>query len=121
VNDRGKITKTTDGGRIAATLSRHADEILPEWAARQPTRGALTESLVQSQCSEFLGLFAAALPGGVASIDRKEWGPTKEFLGVLSRSRAAQGYSPSETAMFIFAAREPMFERLREEGATEPA
>jgi rsbT co-antagonist protein RsbR len=65
-------------------------------------------------------LFAAALPGGVASIDKKEWGPTKEFLGALSRSRAAQGYSPSETAMFIFAAKEPMFERLREEGATEP-
>jgi rsbT co-antagonist protein RsbR len=118
VNDRGKVAKSTDGGRIAATLSRHADEILSEWAARQPTRGALTESLVKLQCSEFLSLFAAALPGGVASIDRKEWGPTKEFLGTLSRSRAAQGFSPSETAMFIFAGKEPMFERVRTEGNT---
>jgi rsbT co-antagonist protein RsbR len=120
VNDRGKIMESThgardgvrDGARIAATLSRHADEILAEWAARQPARGALTESLVRSQCSEFLGLFAAALPSGMASIDRKEWGPTKEFLGALSRSRAAQGFSPSETAMFIFAAKDPMLERV---------
>ena len=102
------------------TLARHADEILPEWVARQPTRGALTESLVQSQCSEFLGLFTAALPAGVASIDKKEWGPTKEFLGTLSRSRAAQGFSPSETAMFIFAAKAPMFEQLRAEAGADP-
>jgi rsbT co-antagonist protein RsbR len=113
VNDRGNATKSTGGGRLAATLARHAEEILPEWVARQATRGALTESLVQSQCSEFLGLFTAALPAGVISIDKKEWGPTKEFLGTLSRSRAAQGFSPSETAMFIFAAKEPMFEALR--------
>jgi rsbT co-antagonist protein RsbR len=116
VTDRGKMTKSTDGGRIAATLSRHADAILPEWTAKQLTRGALTDSLVASQCSEFLGLFVAALPGGVGSIDKKEWGPTKEFLGTLSRSRAAQGFSPSETAMFIFAAKEPMFEQVRVDG-----
>jgi rsbT co-antagonist protein RsbR len=110
-----------DGGRIAAILSRHAGEILPEWAAKQPTRGALTESLVQSQCSEFLGLFAAALPDGAASFDRREWAPTKEYLGALSRSRAAQGFTPSETAMFIFAAKEPMFEQVRAEGGSNTA
>jgi rsbT co-antagonist protein RsbR len=118
VNDRGNMTKSTDGGRIAEVLSRHADEILPEWVAKQPTRGGLRESLVKSECSEFLGLFTAALPGGIASTDRKEWGPIKEFLGTLSRSRAAQGFSPSETAMFIFAAKDPMFERLRAESGS---
>jgi len=39
-----------------------------------------------------------------------------ERLGEYSRSRALQGFTPSETATFIFSMKEPLFTLLREEG-----
>jgi rsbT co-antagonist protein RsbR len=38
------------------------------------------------------------------------------MLGEYSRSRALQGFTPSETATFIFSMKEPLFTLLREEG-----
>ena len=37
------------------------------------------------------------------------------MLGDLSRSRAMLGFSPSETATFIFSLKQPLFDRLRKE------
>jgi rsbT co-antagonist protein RsbR len=40
-----------------------------------------------------------------------------DFLGNVSRSRATQGFSPSETATFIFSLKRPLFALLRKENA----
>jgi rsbT co-antagonist protein RsbR len=37
------------------------------------------------------------------------------MLGGVSRSRAMQGFSPSETATFVFSLKQPLFVRLRQE------
>jgi rsbT co-antagonist protein RsbR len=39
----------------------------------------------------------------------------REFLGGLSRARAQEGASPSETAMFVFSLKRPLFAALRRE------
>jgi rsbT co-antagonist protein RsbR len=44
-----------------------------------------------------------------------EWARVKEFLSGLSARRAKGGYSPSETASFIFSLKQPVFSVLREE------
>ena len=41
------------------------------------------------------------------------WGPVRDYLGRISESRARQGFSPSETATFVFSLKEPVFDRLR--------
>ena len=46
---------------------------------------------------------------------RHRGSPTKEVLSSISRSRAAQGFSPSETAMFVFSLKQPLFEVLKRE------
>ena len=43
-----------------------------------------------------------------------------DFLGGLSRSRARQGFSPTETATFIFSFKQPLFEKLRKELESDP-
>jgi rsbT co-antagonist protein RsbR len=43
------------------------------------------------------------------------WSAVRELLGQFSRSRALQGFTPSETATFIFSLKEPLFALLREE------
>ena len=37
------------------------------------------------------------------------WSAVRELLGEFSRSRALQGFTPSETATFIFSLKEPLF------------
>ena len=48
-------------------------------------------------------------------IQAAEWQPMRELLEDLSRDRAVQGFSPSETAIFVFSLKEPLFALLRRE------
>ena len=44
-----------------------------------------------------------------------EWSGVREMLANLSRSRGLQGFTPSETASFVFSLKKPLFARLRRE------
>ncbi len=48
-------------------------------------------------------------------MDAAAWQPVREFLASISTSRARQGFSPSETATFVFSLRRPLFNLLRQE------
>ena len=52
--------------------------------------------------------------GNHADIQGVEWTASRELLGEFSRSRALQGFTPTETATFIFSMKEPVFTLLRE-------
>ena len=41
------------------------------------------------------------------------WTPTRQMLEEISRSRAVQGFSWTETAMFVFSLKKPLFHELR--------
>ncbi len=47
-----------------------------------------------------------------------EWKTVRDVLAGISRSRAILGFSPSETATFIFSLKQPLFSRLRKELAS---
>ena len=114
----------TDGGatkgrsaRIAEILEQHRAELLDEWVAaqRQLARGgAQDRGELQRQGTEFLGRLIAAMAGGADSADGRGFAPVRAFLDDLSRNRAQQGFSPSETATFVFAIKGPLFARLGE-------
>jgi rsbT co-antagonist protein RsbR len=44
----------------------------------------------------------------------------REFIGEVSRSRAIQGFSPSETATFVLSLKQPLFTRLRKTHDGQP-
>jgi rsbT co-antagonist protein RsbR len=48
-------------------------------------------------------------------ISGRDWDEVRRALEDLSRSRARQGFSPSETAMFIFSMKNPLYRRLQRE------
>jgi rsbT co-antagonist protein RsbR len=48
-------------------------------------------------------------------INAPVWDETREFLSGISRSRAHQGFSPAETAIFVFSLKQPLFALLRQE------
>jgi rsbT co-antagonist protein RsbR len=82
----------------------------------------MKESELREQSREFLSLLRTALHTGSAfSTSSDDWGPARDFLNGISRSRALQGFTPSETATFVFSLKQPLFARLRQElaGDTE--
>jgi rsbT co-antagonist protein RsbR len=110
------------GNDIASLVSRNEQTILPEWIELQKRSGALhtgriTESELQSQSKNFLHLFRDALAQGGSDVSHAAYEPAKAMLTDLSRSRALQGFSPSETATFIFSLKQPLFNALNRDRA----
>ena len=108
----------TNERRIADILTANEREILTEWLKRQREEGRTRydDAEARERSTEFLKLFAAAVQhGDLESISGPHWQEIQDLLGDLSRTRAQQGFSPSETATFIFSLKQPLFERLRSE------
>jgi rsbT co-antagonist protein RsbR len=104
--------------RLTETISKHESDILKEWLENQKAEGALSKSLevdVQQQSREFLALFMTSLRQGRADIMAAEWNDLRDLLTNLSQNRMQQGFTPSQTATFIFSLKQPLFERLRKE------
>jgi rsbT co-antagonist protein RsbR len=62
-----------------------------------------------------LDCFIEAAQQNGTDTDGPAWKPIKEMLRVLSRSRALQGFSPSETAIFVLSLKQPVFGLLQRE------
>jgi rsbT co-antagonist protein RsbR len=110
------------GSDIASLVSRNEQTILPEWIELQKKAGTLntgriSEGELQAQSQSFLHLLRDALAEGGSDVANPAYEPAKAMLGELSRSRAMQGFSPSETATFVFSLKQPLFNALNREKA----
>jgi rsbT co-antagonist protein RsbR len=110
---------------IKDILNHHEDAILSEWVELQLASSALRRDLLsdaelRAQSKTFLGLLRAGLEAGAGDIDKPAWQPARDFLTELSRARARQGFSASETATFVMSLKQPLFARLREELGRQP-
>jgi rsbT co-antagonist protein RsbR len=112
--------------RLPAIVEQHQQEILTEWIRLQLESGAsragrLQESQLREDSQRFLTLLAVNIPKGLQFDARNsQWTDIREFLADLSRSRATQGFSPSQVATFVFSLKQPVFARLRATLASEP-
>jgi rsbT co-antagonist protein RsbR len=121
---------STSSNRIIQILQRSQVQLLAEWvkalrsSASTRTSSVISDPELQAQCQEFISLFGTAIAGGnLDDIDAPNWKPVMELLTGVSRSRGRQGFSPSETASFVFSFKEPLVAHLRRafEGGDEAA
>ena len=116
------MTKSTS--RLNEVLEKNETEILDDWMREQLRSGTLrkdllTESELRKQSTELLGLIInATRSGNVTEITGPEWKPVLDFLAATSKTRAAQGFTPTETATFIFSLKQPVFTRLKKEAGS---
>lgn len=109
---------------ITGIMDGKAEPILARWrellaAAGGTGGGRIKEAELDTQCRTFLLAFGRALASGATKVSDKGFEQVRSMLADLSRSRAAQGFSPTETATFVFSLKEPLFEQLRSEHATD--
>ena len=103
--------------KLAEIVRSQQDTILKDWVEFQLNaitlrRDLMKESELREQSREFLSLFMHAVQSGV-DIGEAIWKPVKDFLGQITRSRVLLGFTPSETATFIFSLKQPLFDVIR--------
>ena len=111
--------------KIADILQRNESELLSDWMKEQLAairrRDLMNDVDLQTQSTELLRSIAnAARNGNVTDLSGSEWAPVRERLAEISASRAKQGFSPEETATFVFSLKQPLFTRLRTDLAKDP-
>jgi rsbT co-antagonist protein RsbR len=111
--------------QLARVLQKHEKMLLTDWLKEQLAATSLRsdlmkESELREQSRHFLNAFQSAVQNGPEDFKAAEWNELREMLGGLSRTRAQQGFTPGETAMFIFSLKQPLFKVLRDEFSSDP-
>jgi len=103
---------------LATILEKNEEAVLKAWVAGQISggvrQGVISEANVRDSSRAFLALFANAVKSSYdEQVSGEAWEPVRAHLTALSRERVIQGFSPVETATFIFSLKKPLFEALR--------
>ena len=107
--------------KIPHIVQDHEKELLEDWVQEQLASSTRRTDLIsdfelRQQSAEFLRAFRQASQGNdVIDITNPRWDHVREILTEISRSRAQQGFTSSETATFVFSLKQPLFALLRQE------
>jgi rsbT co-antagonist protein RsbR len=114
----------TRWAQLGELLRGHLDEVQSSWVKRQKEDLSLRNNLLkpgelEQQSRDFLNALVRAIEtAGGADIPTSEaWGTVRDILSGIARSRARQGFTPTETATFVFSLKHPLFELLPREAA----
>lgn len=112
---------TNRTSKLPEILTKLEKPILDDWIKEQLTSGTLRKDLLSEaelrrDSTEFLGLLKKATQSGnLIDLSTSDWSQMKSFLNGISRSRATQGFTPTETAVFIFSLKQSLFAYMQEE------
>ena len=103
---------------LAEIVSKNEEQIRAEWIrdmGKSVQRADLMSQVeLEEQCRALLSAVAAALKSsGSANLSAAGWNPVRDLLQEISTSRARQGFSPADVAMFILSLKQPLFSVIR--------
>ncbi|MEU8119169.1 STAS domain-containing protein [Spirillospora sp. NPDC049024] len=103
------MSKGTGDAHLPELLRSRRDAVLDRWVelAVAGVRGRITESELRTELSELYGLIERSAGG-----ESEAAGELRAALTEISRTRARQGFSPSETAVSVFALKQAVLEQV---------
>jgi rsbT co-antagonist protein RsbR len=114
-----KGLQNTSGVGLAEVLAKHETAVLDEWLKQMSsaTRRAdlMKDADLRVQCARFLKLLKQGIESGTIDLQSSSWQPLRDLLAELSRTRAQQGFTPTETATFVLSVKRPLFALLRDQ------
>jgi rsbT co-antagonist protein RsbR len=107
-----------DQAKMAEFLRASESRILGQWSetAARGVNGRISPAELRRELAELLTLVASAVSGQ----DESAAGQLRAVLQELSRSRARQGFSPSETAAAVFGLKEAVYALIGDSGDLLP-
>jgi len=117
---------------LASLLSERREQVLDAWMGAQDNKlesraGRTSEANVRAECTALLDALELAVAGDystdVKSVDVKsvEYADVTQLVNAMSKDRARQGYSPTETAIAVFSLKDALLGVLEEVLADQPA
>ncbi|MFG3709325.1 STAS domain-containing protein [Micromonospora sp. NPDC047730] len=109
-----------ESGRLASLLTGHAERITQRWTeiVAGSLRGRLSQGELRRQVQELHGSMVTAAEHGAVDLDAEQATELRAVLAELSRGRARQGFSASETAISVFVVKEALLELMEAEGGS---
>ena len=111
-------------GVLSRTIAEDEAGILDAWlgllkAGGSLQTGRIREAELQTQARIVFGQLRDGLAAGGADAGGEAYAPLRETLTDISRSRAVQGFTPTDTANFVLSLKEPVFEALQRACGTD--
>ncbi len=108
----------TSQGRMAAYLRDHQDKVVGRWSELMVAglRGRSSATEVRRELDDLYSLVVRAMSGA----DEQAAGELRAALGELSWSRARNGFTPSETALGLFALKDAVYELVADTAELVP-
>ena len=105
-------------GRMAAYLRDHQDKVVGRWSELVVAglRGRSSPAEVRRELEDLYSLVIRALSGA----DEQATGELRAALTEMSRSRARNGFSPTETALAVFALKDAVYELVADTAELAP-
>lgn len=110
----------------AKALTKKKTQILERWMQHQLTDASLREDLMSNedlrvQSSDLVdAILKNLVTNNMEGTESPELESVHEILGEISISRARQGFTPRETATFVFSLKDALLETLAEEIKGDP-
>lgn len=109
---------------LAQIITENQASLLDGWMSgllSKIRKDKASEGELRQQATQFLPLLAATLGKSVdTNIQSAEWAEIRQLLTEISQTRARQGFTPIETANFVFSLKDPLFTLIRSNLATSP-
>ncbi|MCU1286272.1 MAG: anti-sigma-factor antagonist [Acidobacteriales bacterium] len=111
--------------KLAEIFEKYQADIITDWikemSAANRRKDLMSESELKLQTNELLHAITDASKNGNSSdINAPHWAPVREMITSISSSRAKQGFTPTETASFVFSLKQPISNRIRKEFGKDP-
>jgi len=112
--------------KLAEMINKYQNEIRADWlkqmAGSVSRADLMTKEELDIQSRELMDAIAmGARSGEITNLDGPAWSQVREVLNSISTSRARQGFSSGETATFVLSLKQPIFNAIRREDASDPA
>jgi len=107
----------TPSYKLPAILSAEANDILADWLKLLRASGAgddrISGAELERQAEGFVRRLAEVLrPDTMGDPNGPALAPVRDMVSDISRSRALQGFSPTESTLFVFSLKQPILSRL---------
>ncbi len=95
-------------------LLANRDQIVERWiaVATRALAGRMTQAELERDVTEMFDAVTGSAAAGSHRLTDEAFGPVRDLLADLARTRARQGFSPTETAVSVFALKEAVLDVL---------
>jgi rsbT co-antagonist protein RsbR len=103
---------------LAEIISQNADSIRRQWIAQLSNSvqrpDLISKTEVDEQCRVILDVVIEGVrTSGISNLAGPGWDTVRELLKEISASRARQGFSPTDVAIFVLSLKQPLFSAIR--------